>query len=121
MPTEQELRGQWGQVSGAVKERYGEITDDDLKQTEGSAQKLIGLIQEKSGQSREQVESFVRDVTERTVAGYRTSTQAVADRPAESVAAAFAVGVVLGLTIGLSIASRRQPDPTWRDRLWSSN
>lgn len=117
MVTEQRLEGDWNQLSGAVKEKYGEISDDEIRQTEGSLQRLTGLIQEKTGQTREQVEAFLHEVSERTKAGYAYSAQTVAERPAEAVFAAFAVGLVTGIAIGLSIASARQPEPSWRNRL----
>lgn len=114
--SQQRWEGEWNQVSGAVKEKYGEITDDELRETEGSLQKLTGLIQEKTGQTREQVEDFLHSISQRTRAGYEYSTESIAKRPAESVVAAFTVGVVTGIAIGLSIVGRRSK-PTWRDRL----
>lgn len=113
---QQQMRGDWNQVTGAVKEKFGEITDDELRETEGSLQKLTGLIQEKTGQSREQVEAFVHEINERARAGYQYSAEAVAQRPVESVVAALAVGLITGVAIGLSIGSYRQPEPSWRDR-----
>ncbi|QDT04763.1 hypothetical protein K227x_31590 [Rubripirellula lacrimiformis] len=59
MATRQELQGDWNTVVGNVKEKYGEITDAELLQVEGNADQLIGLIQRKSGQAREQIEAYV--------------------------------------------------------------
>jgi uncharacterized protein YjbJ (UPF0337 family) len=65
MALEQKAKGDWNQVVGSVKEKYGQITDDELSQAEGSFQKLVGLIQRKSGKGIEQVEAFVHDVFEK--------------------------------------------------------
>ncbi len=64
MATEQKLKGDWNQVAGKVKEKYGEFTDDELTRVKGSAQHLIGMIQERTGQAREQVEAFVHTLYE---------------------------------------------------------
>ncbi len=115
--SQQRWEANWNQVSGAVKEKYGEISDDELRETEGSLQKLTGLIQEKTGETREQVEAFLRTISDRTRAGYEYSTQTVANRPAEAVITALAVGLVTGIAIGFSIAEHRRPSASWRDRM----
>ena len=43
------LEGEWKQLKGAAKEKWGELTDDEIDQTEGETQKLIGKIQAKYG------------------------------------------------------------------------
>nr|WP_182866656.1 CsbD family protein [Rhodopirellula sp. JC639] len=115
MATSQQIHGQFRQVSGAVQQKYGEISDDDIRQTEGSFQKLIGLIEEKTGQSREQAEAYVNDLSERARASYQASAKAVAERPIESVVAAFTVGMIAGVMVGLGIASAQRPEPSWRN------
>ncbi|SMP70672.1 CsbD family protein [Anoxynatronum buryatiense] len=55
------LKGKWNQMMGSVKKRWGEITDDDLDMIEGDAQKLVGIIQEKYGKSKEEAEEEVRE------------------------------------------------------------
>ena len=53
MATKQEITGQWNTVVGAVKEKYGQITDSELAQLKGNVDQLVGLVQRKSGQTRE--------------------------------------------------------------------
>lgn len=50
-----ELKGKWNQVKGKMKEKYGDLTDDDLSYTEGKEDQLVGRLQEKLGKSREEV------------------------------------------------------------------
>lgn len=64
MAVKQETAGQWKSLVGAVKEKYGNITDNELTQLNGNIDQLIGLVQRKSGQTREQVEAFVHDCGE---------------------------------------------------------
>lgn len=59
MTTKQKLEGDWNIVAGNVKEKYGEITDDELRDVEGKSDQLIGLIQRKTGQTREQIAAYV--------------------------------------------------------------
>lgn len=66
MVTKEEIRGHWNSMAGSVKEKYGQITDDDLARVEGDTEQLIGLIQRKTGQSREQAEAYVHELHEET-------------------------------------------------------
>ncbi|ETF00455.1 hypothetical protein W822_22140 [Advenella kashmirensis W13003] len=51
--------GKWEQVKGSVKQTWGELTDDDVAQVNGNAQKLAGILQEKYGRTKEEAEKQV--------------------------------------------------------------
>ncbi len=51
--------GKWKQMRGQVREWWGQLTDDDLDQIGGKAEKLIGRLQERYGYSRQQAEDEV--------------------------------------------------------------
>ena len=53
---ENTIKGQWEQVKGAVKETWGDLTDDEITQLEGNRQKLSGKIQERYGRAEDVVE-----------------------------------------------------------------
>jgi len=53
--------GQWKQVKGEVKRKWGQLTDDDMTRIEGDYDKLIGSIQTRYGYTREQVEREIDD------------------------------------------------------------
>lgn len=53
------LRGNWNELKGKVRQKWGDLTDDDLDVIKGEREELIGRIQQRYGQTREQVE---RDV-----------------------------------------------------------
>ena len=63
MNTDQ-LQGKWEQIKGEAKVQWGKLTDDDIDQVEGNAQKLAGRIQERYGYQKEQaqreVDEFLR-------------------------------------------------------------
>ena len=60
------IKGQWKQLKGKVKEKWGKLTDDDLTQVEGRRDYLIGRIQERYGiakeKATEEVRNFERDL-----------------------------------------------------------
>ena len=47
--TKLSLKGNWNVVKGKLKQSYGELTDDDLKYTEGQEDELVGRIQKRIG------------------------------------------------------------------------
>ena len=64
MVNEHVARGKWDQAKGDVKERWGEITDDEYRQTEGKIDQLAGLIVEKYGAAKEEVTDFFRSLSD---------------------------------------------------------
>jgi len=55
----QNLQGQWNQLKGDVKKKWGQLTDDDLRWTNGNVDQLVGRIQERTGEKREQIEKYL--------------------------------------------------------------
>ncbi len=60
---EDRIKGQWKQLSGKVKARWGKLTDDDVKVKEGNAEYLAGKLQERYGMAKDvakkEVNSFI--------------------------------------------------------------
>jgi uncharacterized protein YjbJ (UPF0337 family) len=50
------FKGQWKQLRGRARERWGKLTDDDLERIKGDRDILLGKIQEYYGRSKEQAE-----------------------------------------------------------------
>jgi uncharacterized protein YjbJ (UPF0337 family) len=46
---EDTLKGQWMQLKGKVREKWGKLTDDDLDQIQGKSEQLVGRLQERYG------------------------------------------------------------------------
>jgi uncharacterized protein YjbJ (UPF0337 family) len=55
---EDKIIGNWNQLKGKLKQKYGELTDDDLKYAEGKENELIGRIQERTGETKENITKF---------------------------------------------------------------
>lgn len=51
-----EMKGNWNIAKGKLKQKWANLTDDDLRFEEGNQDELIGRIQKRTGQTREQVE-----------------------------------------------------------------
>jgi uncharacterized protein YjbJ (UPF0337 family) len=56
-----ELKGDWNIAKGRLKQKFAKLTDNDLRYTEGQEDELIGRIQKRLGETREEVERIVRD------------------------------------------------------------
>ncbi|ENL0814458.1 CsbD family protein, partial [Pseudomonas aeruginosa] len=54
------IKGKWKQLTGKIKERWGDLTDDDLQAADGHAEYLVGKLQERYGWSKERAEQEVR-------------------------------------------------------------
>ena len=54
------IKGNWKQVAGKVREKWGQLTDDDLALIKGQREQLIGKLQERYGYARDQAEREVK-------------------------------------------------------------
>jgi uncharacterized protein YjbJ (UPF0337 family) len=50
------IAGDWKQITGKVKEKWGKLTDDDLTTIAGKRDQLAGLLQQRYGYAKDQVE-----------------------------------------------------------------
>lgn len=53
------IEGKWKQIMGRAKSAWAELTDDDLKKAEGGKDKLIGVVQERYGQTKDDARKAV--------------------------------------------------------------
>lgn len=54
-----QIEGKWQQLKGDAKAHWGKLTDDDVDRAEGNREKLEGILQEKYGKSKDEVEKEV--------------------------------------------------------------
>jgi uncharacterized protein YjbJ (UPF0337 family) len=55
------VQGKLKQLTGEIKRKWGRVTDDDLMEAQGSLDKLVGKIQERTGENREAIEKWFKD------------------------------------------------------------
>jgi uncharacterized protein YjbJ (UPF0337 family) len=53
--TKLQLKGSWNEVTGRLKQKYAELTDDDLAFAEGKDDELLGRLQQKLGRTKEEI------------------------------------------------------------------
>lgn len=59
MSLELKIQGNWNELKGKLKERYAELTDDDLVYAEGQEDQLLGKIQKKTGAVKEELSKLL--------------------------------------------------------------
>ena len=56
-----EIKGNWREYKGRLKEKWGELTDDDVDRVEGKRDQLLGILQNRYGRTKESAENEIRD------------------------------------------------------------
>lgn len=60
---QQTLEGHWNEIKGRLRERWGQLSSDDLDRAHGSIEQLVGTIQRQTGEGREEIESYLDQLT----------------------------------------------------------
>ncbi|HEV8282794.1 MAG TPA: CsbD family protein [Chitinophagaceae bacterium] len=55
-----EIKGNWNEWKGKLKQQYGQLTDDDLKYEEGKDDELWGKIQKKTGKTKDDLVKWLK-------------------------------------------------------------
>lgn len=63
------FEGKFKEISGEIKKKWGELTDDDIRKTKGNAEALSGIVQQKIGMEKDEaarnVSAFMEDLERR--------------------------------------------------------
>lgn len=54
-----DLKGNWNELKGKLKQQYADLTDDDLLYVEGKEDELYGRIQQRVGKSKDEVKKMI--------------------------------------------------------------
>jgi len=57
-----QFKGTWNEVKGKLKQKYGELTDDDLNYVKGQEDELLGRLQQKLGKSKDELSEFIANL-----------------------------------------------------------
>jgi len=49
------IKGNWNELKGKLKQKYGQLTDDDLTFSEGKDDEMLGRLQKKLGKTKEDI------------------------------------------------------------------
>ena len=56
--TELKARGNWNELKGEAKQKWGQLTDDDLDYADGKQDEWFGQLQEKTGHAVEDIKAW---------------------------------------------------------------
>lgn len=56
------IKGNWNEKKGKLKQEYGQLTDDDLALTEGKEDELVGRLQQKLGKTKDEVRKMISEI-----------------------------------------------------------
>jgi uncharacterized protein YjbJ (UPF0337 family) len=54
-----QLKGSWNEVKGKLKQKYGQLTDDDLTFAEGKEDELLGRLQKRLGRTKDELRAEI--------------------------------------------------------------
>jgi len=58
--TKLEFKGTWKEIKGKLKQKYGDLTDDDLTFAEGKDDELLGRLQKRLGKTKDELRAEIR-------------------------------------------------------------
>lgn len=62
MKTTTELKGNWNETKGKLKQKFAILTDNDLLLEEGKEDELLGRLQVKLGKTKEEIQKFISEL-----------------------------------------------------------
>lgn len=57
-----EIKGNWNELKGKMKQKFADLTDDDLLYEEGKEDELFGRLQQKLGKTKDEVKKYIADL-----------------------------------------------------------
>jgi len=55
------FKGSWNETKGRLKQKYAQLTDDDLLFEEGKEDELLGRLQKRTGEAKENLRAFINE------------------------------------------------------------
>jgi len=57
-----QMKGNWNEVKGKLKQKYGQLTDDDLMFADGKEDELLGRLQKKLGRTKDELRAEIESM-----------------------------------------------------------
>lgn len=57
-----QVKGNWNEVKGKLKQKYSELTDDDLRYADGKEDEMLGRLQQKLGKSKSEIKQEIENL-----------------------------------------------------------
>jgi ElaB/YqjD/DUF883 family membrane-anchored ribosome-binding protein len=136
---QEQVADRWNSIRQAIRQRWAQITEEDLRAIDGDSRKLVALVNQKTDMPLHEIEAAIdeiaqqsggllsrvlssasdfaadasRRVAEPAQEAWRQARTVVAERPMASLGGAFGAGLVVGLCCGLLLFERPQPPRWW--------
>lgn len=62
MKNSTELKGNWNQTKGKLKQKFAQLTDDDLLLVEGKQDELLGRLQTRLGKTKAEIQKLIAEL-----------------------------------------------------------
>jgi uncharacterized protein YjbJ (UPF0337 family) len=62
MSTKLQIKGNWNEIKGKLKQKYGQLTDDDLTFAQGKEDELLGRLQQRLGKDKEELRRTIEEL-----------------------------------------------------------
>ena len=79
MTNQQMFEGNWNEIKGKLRQKWGQLTDAELPQIRGDAEQIIGAIQLKTGESRAAIEEYLREISSSAASAIGAAAETVRD------------------------------------------
>jgi uncharacterized protein YjbJ (UPF0337 family) len=56
-----QIKGNWNEIKGKLKQKYAQLTDDDLTFAEGKEEELLGRLQKRLGKTDEEIRREIEE------------------------------------------------------------
>ena len=73
------VEGNWNEIKGKLRQKWGQLTDDDLPQLCGDAEQIVGIIQRKTGEGREAIEQYLQELSGSAASAIGTAAETARD------------------------------------------
>ena len=57
-----QMKGSWNEIKGKLKQKYAQLTDDDLMFAEGKEDELLGRLEKRVGRTRDELRAEIEDM-----------------------------------------------------------
>jgi uncharacterized protein YjbJ (UPF0337 family) len=57
-----QMKGSWNEIKGKLKQKYGQLTDDDLAFAEGKEDELLGRLQKRLGRTKDELRAEIEEM-----------------------------------------------------------
>jgi uncharacterized protein YjbJ (UPF0337 family) len=88
MVNQQTLKGDWNEVTGKLRSKWGQLNNDEMQQFKGDTTQLVGYIQRKTGEARDKIEGFLNDLSANSADAVSRAAETVKDFASHAVQSA---------------------------------